>query len=144
MPDNKQGYLGLPWGASEADLRAKNFEVYRSLDLDSLRRGYSVTSVTLTEGQIPAMADFSFKDGRLVGVYLRFRVSDFRLMTRRLTYRYGRASLEEPDRLIWRGGRTSILMLRSSITPDMASVHLLEPEEWEALSSYQPSGESES
>ena len=144
MSHEQEGYLGLAWGSSEADFRAKGFELYRAADIGSIRPGYSVYSVTLTEGPIPCLADFSFRDGGLVSVFLRFRVLDFTLMARRLSYRYGRASLEEPDRLIWRGERANILMLRSSITPDMASAHLMEPEEWGALLAYQASGERES
>jgi hypothetical protein len=140
----ENGYAGLPWGASEADFRAKGFEIYHDLDISSIRPGYHTYSVTLTDGPIPCLADFSFRDGGLVSVHLRFRPSDFKLMARRLKYRYGRASSEEPDRLIWRGERTNILLLRSSITRDMASAHLMEREELEALSAYQASGERES
>lgn len=139
---DKNGYAGLPWGASEADFRAKQFEIYRTMDLASLRPGYSMSSVTLTEGPIPCIADFSFKDGGLLSVYLRFRPSDFTLMARRLAYRYGRPSLEEQDRLLWKGERTTILMLRSSTTPDIASAFLMPQDEEAAVLAYGASSES--
>ena len=144
MPDNREGYLGLAWGSSEADLRAKAFDVYRAVDLASIRPGYSVVSATLTEGPIPCLADFSFRAGGLVSVHLRFRPSDFKLMARRLNYRYGRASLEEPDRLIWRGERTNILLRRSKPDPDLASAILIQPEEQAAVLAYGASIESQS
>jgi len=144
MSHEQEGYLGLAWGSSEADFRAKKFDLYRAADIGSIRQGYSVYSVTLTEGPIPCLADFSFRDGGLVSVHLRFRPSDFKLMARRLNYRYGWASLEEPDRLIWRGERTNILLRRSKPDPNLASAILIQPEEEAAILAYGASIESQS
>jgi len=105
------GECHFPWGTAE-DVVAGEIGFIRALDLSEVRAGYRAVTGTVPVGAIEVRAFFQFLDDGLVSCDLRFPYGVFPLVRRHFLEAFGRPSLEEPQRLFWKGRATSILLGR--------------------------------
>jgi hypothetical protein len=125
-----EGFRGVPWGATEEEMRS-------SVSIERACADYSVASrhlgdrfcpALLAIGDINVRAIYSFRANRLTRVSLHFASKDFERLVAIFVERYGPATLRNRDGLTWSGRTTSVSLLRflsTDITQGYAQITTL-------------------
>jgi hypothetical protein len=123
------GFRGVPWGASEATMRAAR-QVTECEDLSSeLRRmGHRGCAENFDLGRIPVRANYFFRADRFVRVVLKFPPNHFDRVAAIFIERYGPPTTREQDKLFWFGASTAMSLHRymSATSSGFASITTLE------------------
>ena len=113
--DEPDGFRGVPWGATEEQMRA-------AVSIERACADYPVASRHLGDRFCPALlligdirvrANYSFRANRMTRVGLLFAPKDFDRLAAIFVERYGPATkLRDRDALTWSGETTSVSLSR--------------------------------
>jgi hypothetical protein len=121
------GFRGVPWNATEEQMRAAVSIERACADYAATRKylGDRFCPALLTIGDVKVRAVYTFRADRLTRVDLHFASQDFDRLAAVFVERYGAPSQSSQNALHWSGERTSVSLQRylgSEITKGYAGI----------------------
>jgi hypothetical protein len=112
--DEPDGFRGVPWGATEEQLRSSVSLERACVDYDATSRplGDRLCTARLQIADVKVRAAYSFRANQLTRVSLHFAPKDFDRLAAIFVERYGPATVKERDRLNWVGEKTFVSLYR--------------------------------
>jgi hypothetical protein len=108
------GFRGVPWGATEEQMRA-SVSIERACsdyDLGVKQLGDRYCPALLSIGNVRVRAIYSFRADRLARVGLHFASNDFDRLAEIFVERYGPPTRGDRDVLWWIGNQTAVALYR--------------------------------
>lgn len=117
--DEPDGFRGVPWGASENDLRQKlgggrNVSSCHDYGPERSWLGHRFCLGSLQLADVTATVTYGFRSDRFTRALLRFPSKDFERMVSIFIERYGEPTARTADALRWDGLKAGITLNRYS------------------------------
>ena len=108
------GFRGLPWGATEQQMRSAVSIVRACEDIRETERwqGHRYCFAQFLIGNVKIDASYAFRDDKFVRVGLHFASQDFENLRAVFVERYGSPTSESRDLAAWNGSATAIALHR--------------------------------
>jgi hypothetical protein len=109
-----EGFRGLPWGATEEQMRSAVSIERACVDLRPDQRWIADRScpAILDLAGIGVQAEYRFRAGSFTSVILRFPSKDFERIAEIFSERYGEPTNRTTDHLAWVGRKASVALYR--------------------------------